>query len=205
LELAFSANLFAGIERISEKEIDLSKPFRVYMTSGRSTILEFPCEIGHTVLGLEEEIKLITGPDNKYTVVLWLMNPSVQPTNLTVKCGNEYYIFDIIPNNHTHQDFINIVDAFDSRSKDDLTLINSSSSLSSSKDALDEVDSEFEIKESDLLETRNSHEHEISEDEILNTLNLKSTPKSLVRTISNEDFMRELKMKGGSDDKKKKD
>ena len=186
----YSQASFSKIKRIDEKEIDLSKPFRIYMTSGRSTILEFPCEINHTVLGLEEEIKLKTGPDNKRTLALWLMSPSVQPTNLTVKCDEEYYVFDIIPNNHNHQDFIDIVDAYDSRTHRELKLI------ASSKAKTREIkNSEFEVNEGDLLyEIKKSKKSQkkINDDLILKALNKNSKPKKYVRTITTKELIEEM-------------
>lgn len=194
----FSFSTFSKVKRIDEKEMDLSKPFRIFMTSGRSTILEFPCEINHTVLGLEEEIKLKTGPDNKKTVALWLMNSQVQPTNLTVKCDEEYYVFDIVPNNHTHQDFINIVDAFDSRRSKKLELV----AHSGDKTRRGPKSSRFEVRKKDLL-------HEITssqkpgrrkkkkdlDDLVLERLNKNTKPRRLIKTLSSQEFFEEIRGK----------
>ena len=197
LILLLSQNGFSKIKRIDEKEIDLAKPFRIYMTSGRSTILEFPCEINHTVLGLEEDIKLKTGPDNKKTVTLWLTNPSVQPTNLTVKCDEEYYVFDIIPNNYNHQDYINIVDAFDSRSERSLKLIASSDNLVNHSRNRNIDESEFEVDEKDFMYEIGSSQkiahRQVNDDQILKALNKNSKPKRFLKTITSEELMAEIR------------
>ena len=196
LILSVSQKGFSRIKRIDEKEIDLAKPFRVYMTSGRSTILEFPCEINHTVLGLEEDINLKTGPDNKKTITLWLTSPSVQPTNLTVKCDEEYYVFDIIPNNNNHQDFINIVDTFDSRTEKSLKLIASSDKVAKSENKIRSEESEFEINEKDLMyEVESSQKrfnHSNKDDQILEALNKNSKPRKFIKTITSDELMAEI-------------
>ena len=159
------------------------------MTAGRSTILEFPCEVNHTVLGLEEEIKLQTGPDNKKTVTLWLNSPVVQPTNLVAKCSDEYYVFDIIPNKYNHQDFVDIVDAFDSRTETKLELIASSANPPAIKTDQSEG---FEINESDLLGEIKKSSDPTPQELILKALNKNSKPKRYIRTVTQEEFEAEV-------------
>lgn len=114
------------VRRISDHAMDISKPHIIYMTSGRSTLLDFPCEISHSVLGLTGDIKAIIGPDNKKTMTLWISGEDSSPTNLTVKCSDEVYVFDIYPNRSNHQDYINIVDSFDGRDNKKRVLLSSS-------------------------------------------------------------------------------
>ncbi len=117
----------AEVSRISDKEFDLSKPQIVYMTPGRSTVVDFPCEISHSILGLTHDVKVRIGPDSKTTMTLWISSEQSQPTNLTVKCDDEIYVFDIYPNNFNHQDYVKIVDSFDGRTKAKRALVSSSS------------------------------------------------------------------------------
>lgn len=128
---------FCEVERISEKEMDLSKPLLIYMTAGRSTMLDFPCEISHSVLSLTEDIKTTIGPDSKKTMTLWVSSDDSQPTCLTVKCDDLVYVFDILPNRHTHQDYINITESFDGRNRKSRILVDSSFKTSNSQNNLD--------------------------------------------------------------------
>lgn len=117
--------------RISEVSHDLSKTSTIKMTVGRSTVVDFPCEISHATLGLTDDIKIKVGPDSKKTMTIWLSGASSQPTNLSVKCEGEMYIFDILPSTRSHQDYIVITDSFDQRRRSHKKLV--ASSLSNSK------------------------------------------------------------------------
>lgn len=128
LQFVVAFNSFAGVKRISETEMDRSRPNLIYMTPGRSTLLDFPCEISHAILGLTNDIKMTIGPDSKKTMSLWLSSDQSQPTNLTVKCDSEIYVFDIYPNSNNHQDYLNIIDSYDKRVQKNRKLISSSES-----------------------------------------------------------------------------
>lgn len=103
---------FAKVSRISEQEVDLRKTKLIYMTPGRSTLVDMPCEISHSLLGLDQDIKIKIGPDDKNTFTLWITGEKSEPTNLTLRCGGEVFVFDILPNKHTHQDYIQVIDYY---------------------------------------------------------------------------------------------
>jgi len=135
-----------AVERISEAELDLSKPFTLYMTPGRSTLVDFPCDISHSILGLTGDIKVTIGPDSLQTMSLWLSNEGSQPTNLTVKCEDRVFVFDIFPNRHNHQDYVNIIDYFDGRTSAYRKLVDSSEKSSSSEKKHKKLINSSEIK-----------------------------------------------------------
>lgn len=118
LNLSFG---FAKVSRISEEEVDLSKTKLIYMTPGRSTLIDMPCEISHSLLGLNQDIKIVIGPDDKNTFTLWVMSAQSQPTNLTVRCGGEVFVFDIFPNRHNHQDYIKVMDYYSEEFRGEFT------------------------------------------------------------------------------------
>lgn len=123
-----SPKVFAKqIDRILETEVDLSKPYIIYMTPGRSTLVELPCDISHTILGLTGDVKVTIGPDSLKNMSLWLSEDGSQATNVTVKCDDEVFVFDIYPNKYNHQDYINVTHYFDGRRSQNRKLVSSSS------------------------------------------------------------------------------
>jgi len=116
-----------SVERISETEMDLSKPMLLHITSGRSTIIEFPCEVSHAVLGLEGDIKVKIGPDSKKSLIVWLLRKGALSTNLTVKCKGRFFVFDIYPNSVNHQDIVRIKRSFKGAKGEVRNLVASSS------------------------------------------------------------------------------
>ena len=102
----------AKTPRISEIEFDLSKPYLIYMSAGRSSVMDFPCDIQHAVLGLHNDIKLDFAPDSPRTLHLWLSHDFSQPTNLVVRCDKKVFVFDIKPSRSNHQDYVNITDYY---------------------------------------------------------------------------------------------
>ena len=110
ITIFFSAD--AKIKRISDQEMDLTRVRLIYMTPGRSTLVDMPCDISHSIIGLDEDIKITIGPEKKSTMSIWMSSDRSQPTNLTVRCGGEVFVFDLYPNKVSHQDYINIVDYY---------------------------------------------------------------------------------------------
>lgn len=112
--LSLIAIAFSKTDRISEIEFNLSKPHLIYMTAGRSSVMDFPCDVHHAVLGLHNDIKVEIGPDSPRTLNLWLSHDFSQPTNLVIRCDKKVFVFDIKPSRTTHQDYINITDFYES-------------------------------------------------------------------------------------------
>ena len=116
-----------AVDRISETEMDLSKPMLLHITPGRSTIIQFPWEVNHAVLGLEGDIKVKIGPDSKKSLIVWSLRKGAQSTNLTVKCKGRFFVFDIYPNSVNHQDIVRIKRSFEGGKKEVRNLVASSS------------------------------------------------------------------------------
>jgi hypothetical protein len=114
LAMFFNFQSIANVQRISKQQFDLSKPFIIHMTPKRTTLIKFPCDISHSILGSNEDIDIQIGPDSKKNLVLWMPNVMSQPTNMIVPCGDEEYAFDIYPNTVNHQYIIEITNSFDS-------------------------------------------------------------------------------------------
>lgn len=124
--------------RISEIEFNLSRPHLVYMSAGRSSVMDFPCDIQHAVLGLHNDVKIDFAPDSPRTLHLWLSHDFSQPTNLVVRCDKKVFVFDIKPTRTSHQDYLNITDFFDDKvpPAKSLRLLSSSKDKSSKSEPL---------------------------------------------------------------------
>ena len=161
---------FGKVKRISEKEVDLSKPHPIYMTAGRATLLDFPCDITPTILGLTNDITATIGPDNKNTMTLWVNSDGSQPTNMIVKCNDEVFVFDILPNRSNHQDYINIVDYYDGRFRKNRKLISSSWSKKVAKQPSNRK----------LIASSSQKRVKPKDDPVLRILNKNRKPKKLI-------------------------
>lgn len=102
----------AKVKRISETEVDLTKPIEIRMTTQGPTVVDMPCIISHSINGRHKDIIITIGPDNKSTFTLWLQDDSSQPSSLNVRCDSQMFVFDIIPNKHTHQSHIVVNDYY---------------------------------------------------------------------------------------------
>lgn len=141
----FSLSAQAKVDRISDIEFDISKPQPLYMAPGRSTVVDFPCEIEHTILGLHNDIRVEVGPNSSKSIIIWLSNDFSQSTNLIIRCDRKVFVLDVIPSVNTHQDYLRVVDYLDQRN---LIFINKEL-ISNSKNS--NKSSKFEIKEDKTL------------------------------------------------------
>lgn len=127
LILMMSVSLSFSVDRISEQNFDLKKTKRIYMTAGRASVLDFPCDIHTTVSGLHDDIKWEIGPEKSNHLVLWLSDETSEPTNLIVRCEERVFVFDVLPSESNHQDYVKINKAFKYSSNTRKSLIDSSS------------------------------------------------------------------------------
>jgi|GEM_PF-2414734 len=169
-----SQTAIGKVDRISEQSMDLSKPMKIRMTPGRSSVLEFPCKISHTILGLDGDVKTTIGPDNKESMALWLSGEASKPTNIIVKCEGQIFVFDIVPTKHSHQDYVVIEDVFDSRRRRSRKLIDSSSRASALK---------AEPTKLKLIASSSDKVAEPIQDQVLKALNKRSKTKKLIYEV----------------------
>lgn len=99
-------------ERISAIYFDHGKVARLYLYPGRTTLLDFPCEVTKAVPGPASDIETVLGATDKSELDVWLKSGASQPTNLTVRCSKDVFVFDVIPSRATHQDYVQIVGSF---------------------------------------------------------------------------------------------
>jgi|GEM_PF-6099761 len=101
-----AATAVAGVSRVGVEELSAKKPTLVRVTPGRITVMDFPCELSHSLSGLHDDVHTQIGPDSKRTLSLWLTGNSSSPTNLAIRCEGVLYVLDIFPNQYNHQDYI---------------------------------------------------------------------------------------------------
>lgn len=116
LKIVFSLFLISyafGVERITEKTASRDKVMKIYLSPGRSSILEYPCHITKAVSGAGEDIELVVGSSQANEIDIWLKSSRSQPTNLIVRCQERVFVSDIIPSKINHQDYVKIHSADD--------------------------------------------------------------------------------------------
>ncbi len=121
-------NLWASPPRISSENFDLSTTKTVYLKPGLISILQFPINITEVKVGNPGSLKALLSPTNTKELTLFFKNSRSVPTNLIIRAEKRIFVFDIIPSNQFHQDYIKIQASFNFPSQNNsTTLIDSSS------------------------------------------------------------------------------
>jgi hypothetical protein len=107
---AFSAD--ASVNRISSVYKDLSKVEKIYLHAGLISLVEFPDPILEVRLGNTKSFKVELSQISPRELTVYLLNSSAAPSNLIVRSNQKIYVFDIIPSNGTHQDYVRIAGSF---------------------------------------------------------------------------------------------
>lgn len=97
-----------GVERISQVYIDLSKPTPIYLSVGRSSLIDFPCSVISATPGPGKDVEITLAKTNPKELHLFLRSSNSQTTNLIVRCEEAVFIFDIHPSKNNHQDYLQI-------------------------------------------------------------------------------------------------
>lgn len=109
-----SGKSLAEIRRISSIYKDLGKVEKVYLHAGLITLIEFPEPIIEVRLGNNKAIRVEVSQVSPKEITIYLLNQNVSPTNLIVRSNQRVYIFDIVPSNATHQDYVRVLGGFSS-------------------------------------------------------------------------------------------
>ncbi len=101
--IGFSSYGFKRVNRVILKE---DSALRIYLSAGRISVLQVPCEINKVLVGSPNDLSVSMG---KKEIHLLLKKWKSQPTNLLVKCKKSYLIFDIVPSKITHNDLVEVL------------------------------------------------------------------------------------------------
>jgi hypothetical protein len=98
--------------RIESIYFDHGKVEKLYLYPGRTTLLDFPCDVTRAIGGPAGDIQWIVGATEKSELDVWLKAGSAQPTNLTVRCNKQVFVFDVIPSRASHQEYVEIAGSY---------------------------------------------------------------------------------------------
>ena len=106
--LSLTTNASELPPRIARTLLDKKNVQKLYIAHGRSTILIFPCNVKAFSPGPTKDISAILNERDSKILEVWLSNNANQPSGLKVICNDNYFAFDVIPSNTTHQDFLEV-------------------------------------------------------------------------------------------------
>lgn len=103
---------FAEVHRVSSTQTDLSKVQKIYLSPGLVSLIEFPSNIVEVRVGNPESVKAIISQASPKELTLLLNHQNSVPSNLIVRAEKRVFIFDLVPSQTQHQDFIKVSGAF---------------------------------------------------------------------------------------------
>ena len=80
----------------------------IYLTPGRSAVIDFPCAVTKASGGTGGDLHTTLATSLGNEVDLSLDSEASRPTSLIVRCKERVFVFDIIPSKNTHQEYIKI-------------------------------------------------------------------------------------------------
>jgi hypothetical protein len=98
----------ASVPRISTQTYVQGTILPVYMTAGRSTVIDFPCAVTKLNTGTGNDIHAAIGTSIPNEVDLHLEGAGSQSTSLIVRCKEKVFVLEIIPSKNTHQEYLKI-------------------------------------------------------------------------------------------------
>lgn len=107
---------FAQTDRISTVSHDLAHVDKIYVAAGLVSVLEFPQNIIEVRVGDLSSVKAIISQVSPKELTIYLSSSASKATNIVVRAEKKIYVFDIVPNNSNHQDYVKIRSTFGSPS-----------------------------------------------------------------------------------------
>jgi hypothetical protein len=95
-------------QRMSETSLARDQVHQIFVAFGRSTIIEFPCNIMSYSTGPTKDIDAHLNDKKLQVLEVWLAKNDGEPAGLKVLCKDEVFAFDITPSRSIHQDFIRV-------------------------------------------------------------------------------------------------
>ena len=103
---------FAEVHRVSSTQADLSKVQKIYLSPGLVSLVEFPSNIVEVRVGNPESVKAIISQASPRELTLLLNHQNSVPSNLIVRAEKRVFIFDLVPSQSIHQDFVKVSGAY---------------------------------------------------------------------------------------------
>lgn len=92
--------------RIQKAILGRGEVYRLFVASGRSTIIQFPCNVMYVSVGPTKDFDAIVNDKDSRQVEVWLTKPDSEPSGLKVSCKDDFFVFDISPSKLVHQDLL---------------------------------------------------------------------------------------------------
>lgn len=107
---------FAQTDRISTVSHDLANVDKIYVAAGLVSVLEFPQNIIEVRVGDLSSVKAVISQVSPKELTIYLSSSESKATNIIVRAEKKVYVFDIVPSNSSHQDYVKIRGTFGSPS-----------------------------------------------------------------------------------------
>lgn len=101
-------SVLAQTPRISSSNHNLSAVDKIYVSAGLVSVLEFPQNIIEVRVGDISSVKAIISQTSPKELTIYLSNSQAKASNLIVRSEKKVYVFDIVPSNNNHQDYVKI-------------------------------------------------------------------------------------------------
>lgn len=108
LNFVYINKLYALPQRVAQIDFDITKVFKLYTTPGRDTSIYFPCNVEYATGGTAADLKITMPKKFPNLITVFLLKNSALPTSLKVFCSDVVFVFDIVPSNTNHIDFLKI-------------------------------------------------------------------------------------------------
>ncbi|MFZ3231735.1 MAG: hypothetical protein WA160_16120 [Pseudobdellovibrio sp.] len=99
---------FAQIPRIESKYLNISESSKIFIKPGLISVLELPQNIIEVRIGNPNDLKAVISQVSPKEITLYFKNSNVSATNLIIRSERKVFVFDIIPSNSKHQDYIKV-------------------------------------------------------------------------------------------------
>lgn len=96
------------LPRISNIYMNTCDVQKICLYPKRNVIIDFPCEIEDPTPGPGGDAILKVSKVRKDSVKLFLRDGNSDPTSLSVRCGDDIFVFDLVPHFSSHNDVVKI-------------------------------------------------------------------------------------------------
>ena len=131
--IEISSKFNSEIKRLVSTHLDLSKPYKIYLTYDLVSSIKFPYPITEAKVGNPDSVKVLISKTLGSELTLKLNSHILTPTNLIVRCGKKVFVIDLIPSKSIHQDYVKITGSYSDPEYENNSLTLVSSSLSTIK------------------------------------------------------------------------
>jgi hypothetical protein len=139
---------WAQPHRLESKYVNIAESSQIYIKPGLINVLELPQNIIEVRIGNPNELKAIISQVSPRELTLYFKHSNVSATNLIVRSDRKTYVFDIIPSNSKHQDYVKVSGSFGILTRSSAFKVRESSVISPQKVSPVKMKMPTEVEES---------------------------------------------------------